>query len=348
MSHPSPHPVLIIGGSGIVGSKAARALRELHPEQPIAIGGRNLEKAASVAGELGNATAVAVDLDQPGLGLSTQNQFSAVVLFVKDEHLHYIPFAQASGIPYLSISSGLTELGPEVAHYISRPNDSAIVLGSEWLVGIAALPVLHYGKEFRRLEQIAMTAVLDSEDIGGPAAHADFERLTTAGGPTAMIRQDGRWRWVTENDQAMRRMTTDITGQPLEVEAYAPFDVLSLAARTGAATVRFDLAVGATASRRRGEPFSSETIVELSGEDLQGRPAALRVDLVHPEGQAPVTALNVALTVERLLGLNGQAPVTPGLYMPDQLLDPAYAMQRWREFGIQIRVSAPEAAAAEA
>lgn len=42
-------PVLIIGGSGIVGSQAARTLRRLHPDLPIAIGGRDLAKAETVA-----------------------------------------------------------------------------------------------------------------------------------------------------------------------------------------------------------------------------------------------------------------------------------------------------------
>ncbi len=54
-------PVLIIGGSGIVGAKAAQTLRQLHPELPIAIGGRDVTKAMSVAGALGNAVAVKID-----------------------------------------------------------------------------------------------------------------------------------------------------------------------------------------------------------------------------------------------------------------------------------------------
>ena len=43
------HPVLIVGGSGIVGSQAAQTLRRLHPDLPIAIGGRNLERAKKTA-----------------------------------------------------------------------------------------------------------------------------------------------------------------------------------------------------------------------------------------------------------------------------------------------------------
>ena len=61
-------PVLIIGGSGFVGARAAATLRELHPDLPIAIGGRDMAKAGAVASSLGHANAVAVDLARVDLG----------------------------------------------------------------------------------------------------------------------------------------------------------------------------------------------------------------------------------------------------------------------------------------
>jgi len=73
-------PVLIIGGSGFVGALAARILRKLHPDVPIAIGGRNLDKAQAVAGEIGNAEAVVVDLDRRDLGLSADKAFSTIAM----------------------------------------------------------------------------------------------------------------------------------------------------------------------------------------------------------------------------------------------------------------------------
>lgn len=51
-------PVLIIGGSGIVGAKAAQTLRQLHPDLPIAIGGRDTNRAQNIAEVVGNAFAV--------------------------------------------------------------------------------------------------------------------------------------------------------------------------------------------------------------------------------------------------------------------------------------------------
>ena len=64
------NPVLIIGGSGVVGSWTARTIRTLHPDLPLAIGGRDLAKADAVARDIGGATGIKVDLDRPDLGLS--------------------------------------------------------------------------------------------------------------------------------------------------------------------------------------------------------------------------------------------------------------------------------------
>lgn len=68
----SSSPVLIIGGSGVVGSATARTLRRLHPELPIALGGRDLAKAEGVAATIEGATAVAIDLNRPDLGLPAE------------------------------------------------------------------------------------------------------------------------------------------------------------------------------------------------------------------------------------------------------------------------------------
>ena len=45
-------------------------------------------------------------------------------------------------MPHLSISPGIIELGPEVAAFIHEPRASAVVLGTEWLVGATTIPAL--------------------------------------------------------------------------------------------------------------------------------------------------------------------------------------------------------------
>ncbi|PSH69599.1 saccharopine dehydrogenase [Phyllobacterium brassicacearum] len=330
MSSPITRPVLIIGGSGIVGAKAAQTLRQLHPELPIAIGGRDLTKAMSVAEPLGNATAVMIDLGRNDLGQDEISSYSAVAVFVKDDTLNSMKYAQAHGLPYLSVSSGVFEVGPEMALAIRRPESAPILMASNWLAGAATFPALQVARDFRAIDHISITVVLDEEDMGGPAAFADFQRLTESA-PNPLLLKDGRWNWAKGEDA--KRKFIDIDGTEVEANAYSPLDVLSLSTATNARSIHFDLVYGVSASRRKGEAFSTEIAIELSGELSSGKQARRRLDIVHPHGQAPLTALHVALGIERLLGLSGGAPVKPGLYLPDLLMDPDNVVDRMKEFG---------------
>ncbi|RKH07552.1 NAD(P)-dependent oxidoreductase [Corallococcus sp. CA047B] len=336
MSTNPQRPVLIIGGSGLVGSQTAKTLRRLHPSLPLTIGGRDLARADAVAKEVGGADAVRVDLERRDLGQPDGRAYSAVVVFLKDDTLNSMKYAQAKGIPYVSISNGVFEMGPEVAHYIHQPASAPIFMDSTWLAGAAMLPALHFAREFKTLESIEFAVVLDEQDVGGPAAYVDFERLTNVA-TSSLLLQDGRWRWVRGADAT--RTFTAVDGTQLQGQVYSPFDVLGLAAATEARSIRFDMVVGESATRRRGGPFSTEIIIELSGLKQDGTRGRVRHELVHPEGQAPVTALGVSIAVERLLGLAGGPPVAPGLYLPHVLLDPASFVQRLEAFGTRIRRS---------
>jgi hypothetical protein len=335
-------PVLIVGGSGVVGAQGAQALRRLHPGLKLAIGGRDRGRAEAVAAGLGDAEAVVVDLHRADLGLPADARFSAVVVFVKDERLNTLKYALHHRLPYISTSSGSFEIAPEVSWHLRHPGRSPMLLASHWLAGAATLPALHFAAALRKVERIGIFALLDEHDMGGPAAAADYERLTTAA--AAQILDRGQWRWVRGEDAAS--VGTSVDGTPVAASAYSPMDVVSLAAATDAHSIRLDMALGESASRRRGEAFSTEIVLELEGEDADGRPVRQRHELVHPQGQAPLTALGIALGVERLLGLDGAAAPAPGLYTPDLLIDPAYFLRRMREAGTQVRSLAVEDAAA--
>jgi len=334
MSANAIEPVLIIGGSGVVGAQAAQALRRLHPTLPIAIGGRDLAKAEAVARRLGSADAVAIDLTRADLGQPENKAYSAVAMFLKDDTLHSLDYAQAKGLPYLSVSSASFEIGPEVAWFIRKPASAPVLMASNWLAGAATFATLQFAAGFDAVETIEISLVLDEKDMGGPAAYVDFDRITKAAA-SAQILKDGHWMWATGDDAARR--FEDSGGALQQGQAYAPLDVLSLGAATDAHSIRVDLAVGESASRRRGEHFSTEMIIELTGRLKNGRPGRRRHVLVHPGGQAPVTAVGVALGIERLLGLAGGAAVPPGLYLPDVLIEPGYALQRLQEFGLQVQ-----------
>jgi hypothetical protein len=328
----SQAPILLVGGSGTVGRWTARFLRAAHPTVPLLIGGRDLTKAKHVAAEMGNAQGVALDLAADDLGLGALPVRAVAVLFT-DERVAALRFAQARGVPHLSISPGINELGPEVAAYIHQPQAAPVVLGTEWLVGATTVPTLEFAKAFGRVHSIIIGALLDEQDAFGPAAAADLERQTKTV-PAALARREGAYFWRI-GDEA-KTMFRALDGTEMEADAFSPYDVLGLATATGAPNVQFNLALGVSSSRRRGEPLSTEILIELAGEDPEGRPLRTRHAVVHPGGQMPLTGLGVAMVLERLLSLDGQPVVPAGLYFPYQLLDSALYFARLKQIGGQI------------
>jgi hypothetical protein len=325
----SPYPILLIGGSGVVGRWAARFLRDAHPNTPLLIGGRNLAKAKEAAAVLGNAEGVALDLADDDLGLG-ERRVSAVAVLFTDERVAGLRFAQGRGVPHISISPGINEIGPEVAAYIHAPDAAPVVLGTEWLVGATTVPALEFAKAFGRVHDIAVGALLDEQDTFGPAAEADLERQTKTM-PAALARRDGAYFWRVGDDAKARFRAVD--GTEMEASALSPYDVVGLATATGAPNVQFNLALGVSSTRRRGEPMSTEIVIELAGEDHAGEPLRTRHAVIHPQGQMPLTGLGVAMVLERLIGLDGNPPTPAGLYFPYQLLNSTAYFARLEAIG---------------
>ena len=327
-----PNPILLIGGSGVVGRHTARHLRAAHPDLPLLIGGRALAKARQAAGEIGNAKGVALDLAAGDLGLGDQ-PVGAVAVFPKDDALAGLRFAQARGVPHIGISGGVDEIGPEVAAYMHRPRAAPVVLGVEWLVGAVTVPTLEFAKAFGRVDGIAIGALLDELDTGGPETAAALRHLTETP-PAALIRRGGAFTWRTGDGLRSRFRAVD--GTEMEAVANSPYDIVGLAAATGAPNVQFNLALGVSSTRRRGGPMSTEILIDLAGEDRAGKPLRTRHAVLHPQGQMPLTGLGVAMVLERLVGLDGDPPTPAGLYFPYQLLDPAAYFARLERIGGEI------------
>lgn len=325
----SPHPILLAGGSGMVGRWTARLLRASHPDTPLLIGGRDLGRAQDVAAEVGGAEGVTLDLRADDLGLDGR-QVSAVAVLLRDDHLAALRFAQARSVPHVSISLGVHEIGPEVAAYMNKPDAAPVVLGAEWLVGATTIPTLAFAKTFGRVNDITIGALLDNEDVGGPAQTADLGRVTGGPSPT-LARRNGAFVWRAGNEA--KAVFRAVDGTEMEATALSPYDVVGLAAATGAPNIQFNLATGVSSTRRTGGPMSTEIIIEIGGEDHTGRRLRTRHAIVHSDGQFPLTGLGVAMVLERLVGLDGDPPTKSGLYFPYQLLDSTAYFARLEQAG---------------
>lgn len=326
----SASPILLIGGSGIVGRSTAGFLRKAHLDVPLLIGGRDLAKANEAAAGIGNAEGVALDLSADDLGLGDRS-ISAVAVFFMDYSVAALRFAQNRRVPYVSIASlGIHEVGPEVAAFMYRPNDAPVVLGTEWFVGATTIPTLEFAKAFGRVHDITIGVLLDDKDVGGPEQALDLERITQFA-PPALGRRDGAYLWRIGDEAKAKFRAVDST--EMDASALSPYDVVALATATGAPNVQFNLATGVSSTRRRGEPMSTEVVIELAGESPAGRPLRTRHAVVHPDGQMPLTGFGVAMVLERLVGLDGNPPTLVGLYFPSQLLEPTSYLARLEEIG---------------
>ncbi|WP_338556847.1 NAD(P)-dependent oxidoreductase [Erwinia sp. E_sp_B04_7] len=325
-------PVLLMGGSGAIGHQAVRALRTTYPDIPVLIGGRDLFKAQKAAAEIGGAEGVAVDTNCADLGLG-ERKISAVVVLYKDHTLAGLRFAQSRGVPHLSISSGVFEIAPEIASFMNAPGAAAITLGYEWLVGATTVPALHLSKSFSQVHEIRIGALVDEEDVGGPAVAADFAHLNHLM-PAALTRRVGAYMWREGNDA--RATFSAIDGTEIAATGFSSIDVVGLASATGAGNVQFDLGMGISSRRRKGETFSTEIIIDISGLDIAGQALHTRHAIMHPGGAAPLTGMGIALLIERMVGLDGKPPVAPGLYFPYQILDAAHYLARLKQEGGQL------------
>ncbi|PLR46618.1 saccharopine dehydrogenase [Chimaeribacter arupi] len=326
-------PVLLLGGSGAIGHQAARALHATYPDLPLLIGGRDVTKAQRAAADIGGAEGVQIDLTSADLGLG-EREISAVVVLYKDHSLAALRFAQSRRVPHLSISSGVFEIAPEIANFMQAPGESAIVLGYEWLVGATTVPALHLARAFSQVHEIRIGALVDEEDVGGPAVAADFEHLNHLL-PAALTRRDGVYLW-REGEEA-KSVFPALDGTHIDATGFSSIDVVGLASATGAHSVQFDLGMSISSSRRKGGAFSTEIILEMSGLDVAGMPHHTRHAVVHPGGAAPLTGMGIALLLERLVGLDGKPPVAPGLYFPYQILDASHYLARLAKEGGELR-----------
>ena len=326
-------PVLILGGYGSVGSRTARALRQLHPELPLVIAGRDTAKAEALAAELGHAISAPLDLERDDLGLPADLEPAVVLTAVRDLSLRTQNWAAAQGAAYIALSDGVFEIGPAIAGFIRQPGAAPVVLLGHSMGSVPALAALHAASDFERIEAIEVGLVFDPADPLGLASQVDMERIGAIG-PAPLVRSEGLWRWIAAPQT--ERSFTGIDGRAHQGATVGLVDVFSLSA-SAAKSVRVDFAEGQTASTLRGEGPSHEVIIEITGLRKDGREGRFRWELVDPDGYAALSAKGIAVVIEGLFGLAGKPRPISGLHLPETLVDTGHLMRRLAGFGIVMR-----------
>lgn len=322
----SVHGVMIVGGTGHVGSHIARQLRAENPSIPILLAGRNVTRLDALAIELGSAHALPLDLEKPdaaqALGAAL-GRVQAVVAAVPDPSGLLLRTAIDRGIAYLDITRTTDDFTPLLIRSIlSSPLRPIVPLG-HYLAGAFTPLVVQLAKRFSTIDSVMLAANYDPEDPVGPVNKAEFD---VAPIPT-LIRENGRWLRTSEPRNLSLWERLPGIGYPL-----GSVDIVAAAAVTNARSVRFDVVIGPSISRRGGGPASMDVYVDMTGLDENGEQISRRMVAYDPAGQAHFTALGVVTVLSAI-----RPDTAGGLQLPETLLDDAETLDRMMKAGIEIR-----------
>ena len=326
-------PFLIIGGYGAVGTAVVKALRTFQPALPLVIAGRNPKKAQAAAAAWENAIGVTVDTNRSDLGLPPGLALSGIALLTNDLSTFPAKYAVNAGIPYTSIATQLVHLAPKLAVQIGGSRQSASLLQDTSFAGTLVLTALQILNGFSHVDSIKIGAVMDDQDLGGPASQSDVGDFGDKA-PGFLVDAHA---WIQPDNTQETRTFQLLDGTAYRGVSFPSFDVPELAAKSSAQAIRLDFVLAETPGRRLNGQPSVEIVYEISGTLIDGETATVTAQLSHPQGQTVLTGIGVAVGIEALLGIRNDCPPPPGLYLPSTLIDAAHMVLRLKQAGAELR-----------
>jgi hypothetical protein len=349
-----PGPLLIAGGYGVVGSQAARLLRERHPDLPLVLAGRNPQRARRLADQLGAHTA-AIDV-RAGSPLGSLASLPAAVLAtVSDPADRLLVDAMRRGIPIADINRGGHAAVLDAAVRAARERPAApVLLAGSWLSGLTALVAAAAAAEVHPAERIEVTVLVSSNDRVGPDAWGFGKRLAWPYHPMA----DGRRHTVHPLTGVRRVRCAD--GRERPAARIATLEQITLPITLDVPTVETRLAShdppvlwGLVALKRAGvlnglERWGAgrvrEALLNRSGPgDFAGLTVtassanrSATIEALDVKGQGHLNAVGATLAAERVLGLAGHA-LAPGISFSEQSARPDADLDALRQAGVVVR-----------
>ncbi len=330
------HRVILAGGYGVVGAMVASLLRKHHPDLRLVIGGRRQAEAAAAAARLGNAEPLVMDIGKPE-PLSAAGDVSAVIGLVHDPDDHLMRAAIRKGAAYADITRGLEAQVAAFATAALETPRAPVLLTSNWMAGVPAILAAGAAREFDQVDVVELSILFDRNDKTGPDSAGAGSGLDER----FVARTGGAWRMVPPMSAPAR--VTFPSGRSRIVSRMSMADVVTLAQATGAKDVLVRIGLdsdGATRAMRfliktrlwglvqaltrgnspahnpkaAGAPH--EIVIALAG-TREGKQHTRQITILDRKGQAHLTAIGALVAVERILGLDGQPALRPGLALPE-------------------------------
>ncbi|MBH5319479.1 hypothetical protein I6N90_16915 [Paenibacillus sp. GSMTC-2017] len=324
--------ILIAGGYGLIGSNIARHVRAINKEVEIIVAGRNPEKGAELAQELSNSRSVFLDINDVSPTLSDVGKIDLIVAALQDPADNLLHAAIAHNSAHIGITKLADDVGAITFAALQSPPKQPIVLLGHSDGGVNTIVSKKASQDFQSIHSIAIAALYDPLDPIGPMNASDFDN---SGGllDRVLLRSDGKWKWF-ESNKNLRKVTIGddlLDGYPVPL-----LDIPSLAGITQASNVRWDYVQGESIGTKAVGISSHDVYIDIEGVLKSGEAVQRRVIISDPHGQAHLTGLGVLVSIERILGLDGQPAAKGGLYLPETLVSPHAAIQRFKDFGVTI------------
>jgi hypothetical protein len=321
--------VVIAGGYGLVGGNIARHIRTVSQNVELVLAGRSPDKGLPLAQELGGARTAFLDVEDAA-SVADAASADLIISALYDPANALVEVALKQGVAHIGITTKADDVAPIALAALRTPPRRPIVLLGHCAAGVATIVAQKAAQAFSRVDAIEIAALYDIRDPVGPMTASDAEMLVSR----ALLREGGTWRWL--DGRLHPRLVRLADGTQLEAHPAGLLDAPSLASITGAPNVRCDMMQGDSLGTRGGGRASSDAYVDMTGVLQSGAPGTRRTTTSDPNGLAHLTALGVLVAAERVLGLDGRAPAAGGLHVPETLVQPQAAIERFRQFGVRI------------
>jgi hypothetical protein len=350
ISYAADAPVVLVGGTGVVGACLSELLQAAEPSLPIAITSRDRDRASRAAATRG-LLPLGVDL---GGAAPIACAARAVVALVNDPQDRLFDACVASGVPYVDVTRYTPRLAAVLDRLAARPSRSPVILSSGWMGGIVPIVARALVDEAQGPATIETSILYDLEDRAGPDSVEFLDRMnvaftrTVSGAPHEIrplgcggkVEIAGRWRGMLDLD----------TPEQFTLPRLLPVKTAStrIGFSSGLATcalyllgrVRvFDLLSGDRWKNLR------RALLHSNGKggvaririDVSGPCGRLSAAITDPRGQAHLTAVSAYLALRRALGMGGPAPT--GVFLPEQTEDATSALFAMRRAGVTVEIT---------
>lgn len=351
-----PKQIVLVGGSGVVGSQVADILKRRMPQCELIIAGRVLDKAQAVAARVG-AKAVQMDVNAPVLPAMSGGSADGrmIVGLTNDLHDNLLKFALNNGLPYVDITRWTERLKQALVTTAGHGLLKApVVFASAWMGSVAGLGTRYLSASLSSIDTISIDILFAVADQAGPNSTAYMDRISEPfftlekrqwhrrngmlDGHEVHFHGAGRYktyRFDTPDQSSLPQITGAAT-----VDARIGFDdrkataLLHFLVRSGIwkllSRPAFDK-LRQSILYNPGAGDAHRIQITVKGHDVAGKAVTKTLHITDPAGQTHLTALGAVLQIENLL--RPDAPPA-GSYLGEAIVDPAYAYRQLEKEGV--------------